>query len=134
MCMAHRIIVESRRQAHKSGKCMATLARTNRPKPIPRQCFIGSDSEKFGLAYETLSAGMKRLLDRLAAVNSSARADVTRTREDRIRSDPASQTRQELVAEHPVVRTHPETGRQGLYVNIAHTVRFAGMTEAESAP
>ncbi len=86
------------------------------------------------LAYETLSSGMKQLLDGLRAVNSSARADVSRTREDRIRSDPAGAARQELVAKHPVVRTHPETGRKALYVNIAHTVRFVGMTEAESAP
>ena len=86
------------------------------------------------LAYETLSDGMKRLLDGLRAINSSAKADVTKTREDRIRSDPTAMARQELTAEHPVVRTHPETGRKALYVNIAHTVRFAGMTEEESKP
>jgi taurine dioxygenase len=33
-----------------------------------------------------------------------------------------------------VIRTHPETGRKALYVNIAHTVRFKDMTEEESAP
>jgi taurine dioxygenase len=33
-----------------------------------------------------------------------------------------------------VLRTHPETGKRALYVNIAHTVRLRDMTEAESTP
>jgi taurine dioxygenase len=86
------------------------------------------------LAYETLSDGMKLLLEGLKGVSSSLKADASKTREDRITSDPTSQSRQEFLAEHPVLRTHPETGRKALYVNVAHTVRFAGMTEAESAP
>jgi len=86
------------------------------------------------LAYETLSDGMKRLLDPLYAVNSSAKADVTRTREDRLKTDGRDTVGKELAAEHPVVRTHPETGRKALYVNFAHTARFRGMTEKESAP
>jgi taurine dioxygenase len=86
------------------------------------------------LAYEALSGGMKRLLEPLVAVNSSAKADVTRTREDRLKTDAREGAGRELVAEHPVVRTHPETGRKALYVNFAHTVRFRDMTEKESAP
>lgn len=86
------------------------------------------------LAYEALSPGMRRLLDGLRAVNSSAKADVTRTREDRVRDGARAEARKEYVAEHPVVRTHPETGRRALFVNAGHTVRFAGMTEEESAP
>ncbi len=86
------------------------------------------------LAYEALSEGMKQLLAGLRAVNSSAKADVTRTREDRVRDDARPDARGEYLAEHPVVRTHPDTGRKALYVNVAHTVRFAGMSEAESAP
>jgi len=85
-------------------------------------------------AYDALTPGMQRLLEGLVAVNSSAKADVTRTREDRVRSDGRGDARREYVAEHPVVRRHPETGRKALYVNVAHTVRFAGMTEAESKP
>ena len=86
------------------------------------------------LAYEALSDGLKRLLADLRAVNSSARADVTRTREDRVKAGGREVTRTEYVAEHPVVRTHPETGRKALYVNVAHTSRFVDMTEEESAP
>jgi taurine dioxygenase len=85
------------------------------------------------LAYETLSSGMKSMLEKLIAINSSAKANVTRTREDRIRTDGREEA-QEFNAEHPVVRTHPETGRKALYVNFAHTLRFKDMTEEESAP
>ena len=81
------------------------------------------------LAYEALSDGMQRLLDGLVAVNSSAKADVTRTREDRVK-----EYSRHYEAQHPVVRIHPETGRKALYVNVGHTLRFKDMTEAESAP
>jgi taurine dioxygenase len=84
------------------------------------------------LAYETLSDGMRAVLSGLRAVARSDKAEASRTREDR-----AKQTGVRpdvLTAEHPVVRTHPETGRKALYVNIAHTAHFAGMTEEESLP
>jgi taurine dioxygenase len=86
------------------------------------------------LAYEALSEGMRKLLDPLVAINSSAKADVSKTREDRIASDGRADARKDYLSAHPVVRTHPETGRKALYVNIAHTVRFDGMGEEESAP
>lgn len=83
-------------------------------------------------AYEILSDGLKRVLDGLRAVNSAGKAAVTRTREDRADKDGAPPETRTVA--HPAVRTHPETGRKGLYVNAAHTVRFDGWTEAESAP
>jgi taurine dioxygenase len=86
------------------------------------------------LAYETLSDGMKKLLEGLRGVSSSAKADVTRTREDRLRASPGEMASASFTAEHPAIRTHPETGRKALYVNVAHTLRFAEMTEEESAP
>jgi len=86
------------------------------------------------VAYETLSPGLRKMLGGLTAVNSSAKADVTRTREDRMKTDARADARKEYMAEHPVVRTHPETGRRSLYVNTAHTVRFKDMTDEESAP
>jgi alpha-ketoglutarate-dependent taurine dioxygenase len=85
------------------------------------------------LAYETLSDGLKAMLEGLVAINSSAKADASRTREDRMK-DSAREVKKDYIAAHPVVRRHPETGRRALYVNVAHTVRFDGMTEEESAP
>jgi len=84
------------------------------------------------LAYETLSEGLQQTLAGLVGVNSSAKADVSKTREDRLRD--AGAELKVLIGEHPVVRTHPETGRKALYLNFGHTARFRGWTEPESAP
>jgi taurine dioxygenase len=84
------------------------------------------------LAYETLSEGLQQALAGLVGVNSSAKADVSKTREDRLRD--AGAELKVLIGEHPVVRTHPETGRRALYLNSGHTVQFRGWTDQESAP
>jgi taurine dioxygenase len=83
-------------------------------------------------AYDALSDGVKLTLSTLTAVNTSAKADVSKTREDRIK-DSGHKT-EDLVSYHPAVRTHPETGKKTLYVNVAHTDRFDGWTPEESAP
>jgi taurine dioxygenase len=84
------------------------------------------------LAYEALSDRFRQMLSRLTGVNTSTKAEVSKTREDRLRE--AGVELKALVGEHPVARTHPETGRKALYVNVGHTAHFSGMTVAESAP
>jgi len=84
------------------------------------------------LAYETLSEGLKKTLAGLVGINTSTKADASKTREDRLRE--AGAEMKVLVGEHPVVRTHPETGRKALYVNVGHTIGFKGWTEDESRP
>jgi taurine dioxygenase len=83
-------------------------------------------------AYETLSDGLRKTLDGLTGVNTSTKADASKTREERLKS--AGVEMKVLSGEHPVVRTHPETGRKALYVNIGHTSHFKGWTEEESRP
>jgi taurine dioxygenase len=109
---------------------MATLLIARETPPTGGDTLFASQAA----AYEALEGALKRRLNGLRAVNSSAKAEVSRTREDRLRDAARSEDAQVFEAAHPVVRTHPETGRRALYVNPAHTVRFDGMTEAESAP
>ena len=87
-------------------------------------------------AYETLSPGMRRLVDGLRAVHSDRmvagpKAGRNAYRSTKVREDADWR---ETVTSHPVVRTHPETGRKCLFVNAAYTVGFDGMTEEESRP
>ena len=84
-------------------------------------------------AYESLSDTMQRLLEGLQGINSSAKADVSKTREDRIKSDGNQSLPQSFSSSHPVVRTHPETGRKALFINTAHTTGIEGLTDKESA-
>jgi taurine dioxygenase len=94
---------------------------------------VGGDTEFANqyLAYETLSPGMQAMLQGLTGVSSSMKAEASKTREDRLKA--AGQEVKLLEAEHPIVRTHPETGRKALYLNIGHTARIKGWTEKESA-
>jgi taurine dioxygenase len=90
------------------------------------------------LAYETLSDGMKRLVDGLIGVNDSE-ALYPGGRANRIGSlanmkGAYNEGAQPMQSEHPIVRTHPETGRKGLYISVAHTLRFKDMTVEESKP
>ena len=78
-------------------------------------------------AYEGLSEGLKRTLDGMAALHSAEK--LVREVPNRLSVDVAPPA-----VEHPVVRTHPSTGRKALYVNPHYTLSFAGWTEEESRP
>ena len=88
------------------------------------------------LAYETLSVGMQRMLDGMTAIHT-ARGPFgpqgrSQTNWKNMQVDVNEKALDEM--EHPVVRTHPETGRKALFVNRTFTVRFKDMTEQESRP
>ena len=75
------------------------------------------------LAYKNLSPGMRAMLDTLRAVHEGTE----------LAAD-AGLDHDAVTMTHPVVRTHPETGRKALYVNGNYTTRFADWTVEESTP
>jgi len=78
-------------------------------------------------AYDALSDGLKHTLGGLRAVHSSRHVFGVQ-RDDRFRNAEAAV--QDAV--HPVVITHPDSGRKALYVNPGFTLRFDGWTDEES--
>ena len=86
------------------------------------------------LAYETLSDPMKAMLNGRKAVNSSRKGDAAAGRQKSVDENPKDASDVQTESTHPALRTHPETGRQALYVNRGHTVCFEGATPEESAP
>ena len=83
------------------------------------------------LAYDALSAGMKKLIADLHGVHLSGTRKLANNTTGVIRAD--EQKRINPPVAQPVVRTHPETGRKALYIG-EKVKRFDGMTEEESAP
>ena len=91
-------------------------------------------------AYDALSNGMKKMIARLVGVSNGGQknkkgggraAHLGRvTSLDKQNVDKANA----IEAKHPVVRTHPETGRRSLYLSSLHTIRFDGFSEEESKP
>jgi taurine dioxygenase len=84
-------------------------------------------------AYDALSPGMRELLSGLNAVYSDASLQ-QRNAGRALKVKPGSQDRDIYESVHPVVRTHPETGRKSLFVHKPYTIRFENMTEEESKP
>jgi len=88
------------------------------------------------MAYETLSDGMKRMIDGLKAVHNDTRvagpaAGKNKKRTSKVREDDDWRPTENL---HPVVRTHPETGRKCLFLNGVYVHSFEGMSVEESEP
>ena len=79
-------------------------------------------------AYDALSEPMKRLLTGLTATHDGAPNYDDRAK----RSRENNTARVNPVAVHPVIATHPTTGRRTLYVNSTFTVRINELTEQES--
>ena len=88
------------------------------------------------LAYETLSDGMKRMLDGLNAIHSAQRSYGPQGvfgRPDPKAAMHIQGGEEALVRQtHPIVRTHPVTGRKLLFINDVYTIGIEDMNVPES--
>jgi taurine dioxygenase len=83
-------------------------------------------------AFEHLSEPLRVVLEKLRGVNAAGKKRVASTRSERLKDSASGVDPDDLSGTHPVVRTHPETGRKALFVNAAHTIAFEGWTAEES--
>ncbi|HET8997830.1 MAG TPA: TauD/TfdA family dioxygenase [Acetobacteraceae bacterium] len=92
------------------------------------------------LAYESLSGGMQRIVEglRTVCVGDNFKQHGGMSRAQRYAGQMAHMKVKDpgnvqTTSVHPLVRTHPETGRKALYIG-GHVQRFDGMTDEESEP
>lgn len=78
-------------------------------------------------AYEGLSPEMKRI-----ACGMTAKHDIARVFARRLGKEADELRAKYPVQDHPVIRTHPETGRRSIYVNVGFTESINGLTKKES--
>jgi taurine dioxygenase len=83
-------------------------------------------------AYDALPESDKRLLEGLKAVHSYAKGYYRDRRSGPRKPLTEEQRRRTPDVEHPIVRTHPWTGRKCLFVNEGYTSRVVGMSDADS--
>ncbi len=84
-------------------------------------------------AYDALSDKMQAMIDDLVAIHTAGHQygeGGTSTLSKAMKTRNADRSAETV--EHPVVRTHPESGRKGLYVNRAFTTRIRKLSADES--
>jgi len=88
-------------------------------------------------AYDALSDGMKKLLDGVRGVFTASKVHGSAglyKDADHPMDRKRDEDRQEARHLHPVVCTHPETGRRALYCDLPHVERLEDMSVEESEP
>lgn len=95
---------------------------------------VGGDTlfADMAAAYDGLPDGVKAEIDGLMAVHDFAYFRRGMRRAGKSEEEIEAFNRAYPAVEHPIVRTHPETGRKGLYVNAAFTQHIVGMDKARS--
>lgn len=100
---------------------------------------VGGDTEWANMyaAYEALPASTRRRIDGLRAIHTFNRMRNPRVHVPEMHRDDAAMrygARSPADAVHPMVRTHPATGRKALYVSPRFTIGIAGLDDAEAQP
>ena len=97
---------------------------------------FGGDTEFANqcMALDHLSEGMRKFLNEQKVINTSGKGKVVASRSDVMKHSSSGKVADELRAIHPVVRTHPETKEQALFINEAHSLQFASLSLEESTP
>jgi taurine dioxygenase len=108
---------------------MACMLRAVEIPPVGRDT-AWADMEA---VYADLSDTMKRLLEGLQAYHSTGTVYGDSNKTGRTRPHDSEKSGKLLEAVHPVVRTHPVSGRKCIYVNKVFTRHIVGMTARESA-
>ena len=86
-------------------------------------------------AYDRLSDGLKATLQGMTAIHTASKEYGADGYSAAVRQSMDAKAAPDAPEyEHAVIRTHPETGRKGLFINPAFTLRFAGWSRKESRP
>jgi taurine dioxygenase len=108
-------------QCHQERPAMATVLYSVEVPTVGGNTLFANAYE----AYETLPAGIKQRIDGRRALNAYDYDNAATKRGTRLRDGVPS-------CWHPIVRTHPATGRKALYVNRLMTIAIEGMADDEA--